>query len=40
MNELHAVGKAAYKRSNIPNANMIAAAQELQGIKRVRILIY
>ena len=36
MNELHKVGEAAYKRSSIPNENMIEAAQELKGIKRVR----
>ena len=35
MNELHKVGEAAYKRSSIPNENMIEAAQELKGIKRV-----
>ncbi len=40
MNELHEVGEAAYKRSSIPNANMISAAQELQGIKRVSLVTY
>ena len=36
MNELHKVGEAAYKRSSIPNENMIEAAQELKRIKKVR----
>ena len=39
MEELHNVGEAAYKRSNIPNKNMIEAVQELKGIKKVWILL-
>eukprot|EP00794_Sanderia_malayensis_P016803 gene16803-18499_t len=34
MNELHKIGEKAYKRSSIPNEAIIAATQELSGIKR------
>ena len=35
MNELHKIGESAYKRSSIPNEGIIAATQELHGIKKV-----
>ncbi|XP_065056002.1 uncharacterized protein LOC135684357 [Rhopilema esculentum] len=34
MNELHEVGQAAYKRSNIPSESSVAAAKELHRIKK------
>ena len=36
VNELHAVGEAAYKRSNIPKEYLTEAVNELKGIKKVR----